>query len=99
MHKKLIWSPLAEKDFSIILEYLQENWGEVVIDYFIEITDKLISQIIQNPSQYPIIHKKKKIRKCVITKHNTLFYRVGKESIDILRIYDTRQDPEKLKFK
>ena len=32
------------------------------------------------------------------TKHNTLYYRDRKDSVDILRIYDNRQDPQKLLF-
>jgi plasmid stabilization system protein ParE len=98
MHKKLIWSPLAENDFANILEYLQLNWENKVLENFIEITDRMISQIVLNPKQFPIISKKHKIRKRVLTKHNTLFYKISLQSIQILRIYDTRQDPRKLKF-
>ncbi|MDD2304407.1 MAG: type II toxin-antitoxin system RelE/ParE family toxin [Prolixibacteraceae bacterium] len=98
MPKPIIWSPLSENDFISILDYLQINWNEKVVSDFIDITEDVIGQITTNPTQFPIINKKKQIRKCVITKHNTLFYRDRKESIDILRIFDTRQDPHKLKF-
>lgn len=98
MPKPIIWSPLSERDFESILGYLQHNWDDRVVQSFIEITDKLINQIAINPKLFPIIHEKKRIRKCVLTKHNTLFYRERKDHIDILRIYDTRQDPLKLKF-
>ncbi|WP_318350528.1 type II toxin-antitoxin system RelE/ParE family toxin [Aquipluma nitroreducens] len=98
MPKPIIWSPLSEKDFESILEYLDDNWGDKVVNQFIEITEKLIDQISLNPRQFPIIHRKKKVRKCIITRHNALFYRDRKDYIDILRIYDSRQDPQKLKF-
>jgi plasmid stabilization system protein ParE len=98
MHRTLIWSPLAEKDFLNILEYLQDNWGDKVLGNFIEITNKMIGQIILNPKQFPTINKKHKVRKCVLTKHNSLFYKISPQSIHVLRIYDTRQDPKKLKF-
>jgi len=98
MHRKLIWSPLAEKDFANILEYLQLNWENKVLGNFIEITERMISQILLNPKQFPIINKTHKVRKCVLTKHNTLFYKISLQSIHVLRIYDTRQDPRKLKF-
>ena len=99
MHRNIIWSPLAEKDFENILIYLKDNWNDDVLDNFIDITDNMISQIISNPKQFPLIQKKIKIRKCVLTKHNTLFYRIKRDAIEILRIYDTRQDPANLKFK
>jgi plasmid stabilization system protein ParE len=98
MARKIIWSPLAESDLGNILEYLSENWDDKVLNNFINIVDNLISQIVLNPKQYPLIHKKKKVRKCVLTKHNSLFYKIGVESIDILRIFDTRQDPKRIKF-
>jgi len=98
MPKPIIWSPLSEKDFESILDYLQNSWDAQVAKDFMEITDKLVNHISVNPKLFPVIHKKKRIRKCVLTKHNSLFYRERKEAIDILRIYDTRQDPHKLKF-
>ena len=98
MPKLVLWSSSALTDISSILQYLQDNWDSPVVVKFIDITNDLIEQIAINPRQFPVIHKSKRIRKCVITKHNTIFYRERKDQIDILRIYDTRQDPKKLKF-
>jgi plasmid stabilization system protein ParE len=98
MPRQLIWSPLAENDFAAILQYLQDNWESAVVSKFIDLTEEIIEQVSINPKQFPVIQKSKRIRKCVITKHNTLFCRERKYYIDILRIYDTRQDPNKLKF-
>lgn len=99
MHRQVVWSPLAESDFANILEYLNKNRDEKVTNNFINLTEEVIIQISFNPRQFPVIYKKEKIRKCVLTKHNTLFYRDSKSYIDILRIYDTRQDPDTLTFK
>ena len=99
MHKPIIWSPLSEKDFALILDYLDKNWGSKVALNFIELTENSLNQISINPRQFPVFYKKKKIRKCVLTKHNSLFYRDGRTNIEILRIYDTRQDPNTLTFK
>ena len=99
MSKQIVWSPLSENDFSGILNYLNKNWGEKIASHFIDLTESFLTQISINPRQFPVIYKKKKIRKCVLTKHNTLYYRNSKFQIDILRIYDTRQDPDNLTFK
>ena len=98
MTKPILWSPLSETDFNLILDYLQTNWNDEVVEDFIQITEGIVNQISINPSQFPVINKRKKVQKCVITKHNTLFYRDRKNSIDILRIFNTRQDPHKLTF-
>lgn len=98
MPKKIVWSPQSQQDYTSILEYLENEWDYQTIQKFIDLTEELITQISINPKQFPIIQKKLKVRKCVITKHNTLFYRARKQHVDILRIFDTRQDPRKLSY-
>lgn len=99
MHRQIVWSPLAENDFANILAYINENWDEKVTNQFIDLTEEIIEQISINPRQFPVVYKKVKIRKCVLTRHNTMFYRASKSQVEILRIYDTRQDPDNLIFK
>lgn len=99
MPKKLIWSPLAVTDFDNVLNYLKENWNEQVVLKFINEIEIIVSNIAKEPKQFPLVNKKLKVRKCVVSKHNTLFYKENKDAIAILRIFDTRQNPNKLKFK
>jgi len=98
MHKPIIWSPLSENDLSNILEYLDKNWGKKVASDFIDLTENILTQISINPKQFPICYKRKRVRKCVLTKHNSLFHRDGKTNVEILRIFDTRQNPNTLIF-
>lgn len=81
MPKLIIWSPLSEKDFASILDYLQTNRNDKVVSDFIEITEVVIGQIAANPTQFPVINKKKQVRKCVITKHNALFIATEKKTL------------------
>lgn len=98
MPKQIIWSPGSEKDLEIILDYLDNEWDNNVAVKFLDLIEDLVEQISINPRQFLLIHKKLNIRKCVITKHNTLFYRNRIGQVELLRIYDTRQDPDKLSF-
>ena len=98
MTNQIVFSPLAISDLDRILNYLQANWSEEVKDSFFDIIDNAVSQISKNPKQFPLIHKSKEIRKCVLTRQNTLFYRFSKGEITILRIFDSRQNPDKLIF-
>jgi plasmid stabilization system protein ParE len=98
MSKQVVWSPSAENDFAQILEYLDSHWNEKVANQFIDITEQSLEQISINPKHFPLIHKGFKIRKFVLTKHNTVFYREGKTAVEIIRIFDTRQDPDSLTF-
>ena len=99
MHKEIIWSPLSVNDIENTIEYLSDTWNEQVINEFLDEVDLSLQRIALYPRLYPIINKKLKVRMCVVTKHNTIFYQEKKNTIQLLRIFDTRQDPEKLKFK
>jgi plasmid stabilization system protein ParE len=98
MAKPIRWSPKADEDLEKILDYLADEWEEAVSLKFLDLIDILLNQIAISPRQFPLINKSLNIRKCVLTKHNTLFYRNKRTVIEVVRIYDTRQDPEKLQF-
>jgi plasmid stabilization system protein ParE len=98
MAKQIIWSPLSETDLEHIFDYLLKNWTQQVAINFLDNIDNLISKIAKNPKLFPFVNKKRKIRKCVVTKHNSIFYRENKTLIEILRIFDTRQNPQKKKL-
>ena len=98
MSKDIKWSTLDATDFINILDYLEKKWNSKVCINFIEIMDACIMQIQINPMQFPFLNKELQIRKCVITKHNSVYYKESTDRIEILRIYDTRQNPETLEF-
>jgi plasmid stabilization system protein ParE len=98
MAKKIIWSPTAETDLISVLNYLNEKWSVLVVNQFINKVDSFVNLLAEEPKLFPIINKKHNVRKCVLTKQNTLYYRENKDSIDIIRMFDSRQDPKKLKY-
>jgi len=99
MPKEIIWSPLSVSDIENTIEYLSDAWNEQVINEFLDEVDLSLQHIALYPRLYPVINKKMKVRKCVVSKHNTIFYQEKKSTIQLLRIFDTRQHPEKLKLK
>lgn len=98
MLNSIIWSPESEEDFSDILTYLISEWNLKIAENFIKDINYSVGNISRNPHLYSIAFEPEKIRSCVISKHNTLFYTLIKDKITILRIFDTRQNPNKLKF-
>lgn len=98
MINEIVWSPESENDLSIILEYLVSKWNIKVATLFLNEIEHQIKLIDNNPKLYPIIQKEQQFRRCVITKHNSLIYGHENKQIIILRIFDTRQNPKKLKF-
>jgi plasmid stabilization system protein ParE len=98
MPKTIKWSSYADNDFAKLLEYLESKWNNKVCLDFIENLDYCIIQIQKNLELFPVFNNELQIRKCVVTKHNSIFYRETSARIEILRLYDTRQNPDDLKF-
>ena len=96
MKRKVVISKTAEKKLAKLFEYLLENWSEKVKDEFIQKLDNNIGVIQTQPEIFPESKKGKKLRRCVITKQTTLYYRFNSKRINIVTIFDTRQDPKKL---
>ena len=97
MSRTVIISKTAEKKLEKLFEFLVENWSLKVKYDFIKKLDKNINLIKSNPESFPQSEKKVGLHKCVITKQTTLFYRHDSKKITIVTIFDTRQNPNKLK--
>ncbi|OAQ39658.1 hypothetical protein A5893_08725 [Pedobacter psychrophilus] len=98
MYNEIIWSPESKEDLSNLLDYLISEWNLNIAEDFVQDLNYHINKIQNNPKLYPIIYKNNGIRQCVITKHNSLLYNMMDKDIFILRVFDTRQNPNKLKF-
>ncbi len=95
---KIFLSELAETKLIKLSDYLLENWNLKTRDkFFAKLTEK-IKQISRQPNSCPKSAKFNNLYKCVVTKQTTFYYRVKTENkeIEIITIFDTRQDPKKL---
>ena len=99
MAYKIIASKLFQKKVIALNEYLQTQWGITVASKFNETLIKTILTIAYQPAIGSLSKKKKNIRKILITKHNKLYYRVkDNESIFLLTLFDTRQNPKRNRY-
>jgi plasmid stabilization system protein ParE len=73
MSKPIILSPLSQKDFESILDYLNTNWGNKVVLDFLDRVELLLKEISDHPKLFPFVNKKKRVHKRVLSKHNTIF--------------------------
>jgi len=96
--KNLIWSPQAVYNFNGILMYLLENWDlKVALNYESNVYD-LINTIVHNPFIGIASKKYAGLHRLLITKHSFLIYRISENNLEIVDIFDTRQDPDKMTF-
>lgn len=84
MPKQVVWSPASEQDIDKILEYINSNWNSRLANLFINKVENCIHLITENPGMFPYINQSLGIRKCVITKQNSLFYRLTNGNIEII---------------
>ena len=96
---EIIWAERADKDLQNIIDYLLEEWSEKEVAGFVKALDQRLQVIIENPRLFATSEKLKNIRKCVLTKQTTIYYSISDEHkiIQIVTLFDTRQDPDKLK--
>ena len=88
----------AEKKLLQINNYLLYKWSAKVRDQFIEKFTQKINQISDQPQSCHQSKDFEGLYKCVVTKQTTFYYRIlfDKNEIEIITIFDTRQNPDKL---
>ena len=75
MLKPIKWSSYANDDFAKLLDYLEAHWNSKVCTNFIDKLNFCVHLIQKNPNQFPLFNLEFQIRKCKVTKQNTLYYR------------------------
>jgi plasmid stabilization system protein ParE len=98
MAKTIVWNRRASDSFNAIIQYLENEWGEKVTGDFVNRTYHILDLLAINAEMGPIEHHEKQIRGFVITKHNTLFYRVEETRLVLLHFFDNRQHPKKKSY-
>jgi plasmid stabilization system protein ParE len=96
---KVYLSELAEDKLTKLTHYLHSEWSLKVKNEFVsKLTDK-INQIASHPESCPQSAIQKGLYKCVVTRQTSFYYRIKSElnEIEIITIFDTRQNPDKLK--
>ena len=96
-NKSVIISPQAENDILNILDYLKQNWNQKVIDDFLKKLESFYLIVATNPRLFGYYNKRKNIRNFTLSKQNIVFYKNTKTAIEIITVFDGRQDKRKLK--
>jgi plasmid stabilization system protein ParE len=92
----VIISERAENNLDNIVKYLLADWSEQVKDSFLARLKKTVNLLSIDPYIFQEFSKRKRIRKCLITKHNTMYYRIVGKTVQIITIHDTRMNPQRL---
>lgn len=93
--RKLIWSSQAKLDLFEILEYYYQRNGSKTYSHKLNERFRKATQLI---IQYPNIGRKTDIPqvRILITGNYAMFYKIVKTEIELLTLWDTRQDPSEI---
>ena len=97
MAYNLFWSEVALSNLENILNYLESNWSETEINNFKSLLIKNLELISIFPTIFPKSEFAPNLRRAVLSKHLSIFYKIIDESIYIAYLFDNRQDVQKLK--
>lgn len=95
--KEIRWSKKAIQDKIDILDYwIKRNKSKS----YSQKLDLLFNKIIRNTARAPETGKKTDYRnvQIKIISHYMIFYRIQEKYVEIVRIWDSRRDPNKMKL-
>ncbi len=96
MKRAIRLSRRAMKNLDSLLVYLEEEWSTKVKHDFVQKLDKSLKQIQELPDSFPESDNIRGLRKCVVTKQTTVFYKYSDTTIYVVTIFDNRQNPKSL---
>jgi len=93
---KIFWTDHALMELRETFNYLEKNWSETEIKKLSRKIDKTLELISSNPELFSKTEIKENVRRVVITKHNSLYYRITEETIEVLSFFSNRKNPNKI---
>jgi len=95
------WKAEAREQLRHIINYYDDLGAIKMASHIIDEIDNSISRLVAFPKigpKLPEVDEKSFFycRYIVIAKHYKIIYNIDNDTINILAIWDTRQDPEKL---
>ncbi len=96
---RILWTDNALFELQKTYSYLETKWTERELRNLSAELEKTLNFISKNPKLFQK-SEKKDIRKVIVKKYNTLYYRENEQnkSIEILSFFSNRQNPNKLKI-
>ncbi len=96
MNREIRLSKRAAKKLDSLLAFLEKRWSLKVKGNFIQKFDESLKYIQLHPDSFPVSEKLNGLRKCVVTKQTTFYCKYSETTIDIIALFDNRQNPDSL---
>ena len=92
---KIIWTKRARRDLAGIISNIEERWTSRAVAHFAVELREVERLIVQHPFIFQQKEKDSKERRALINNsHIAMTYQVSEYRIEIVSLYDTRQNIE-----
>ena len=93
--RKIIWSAEAKSDYESNIDYLLKEWSVKDAREFVDQAETVLSNLQKMPEMFPLSDYRN-VRKGLICKQISIFYRVKESAIELVRFWNNYQDTAKL---
>ena len=90
--EEVLYSERALQNAISIKNYLQNNFSKKEVDVFFALLQSFEAVVKEFPKLYSATSRKKNIRRAVLSKQLSVFYRVNNSNIEVLAMLDNRCD-------
>ncbi len=100
MNYSVIVSFRAKLDIFQTVDYLYNKWSKQEALHFIKKFEEVKFQLSISPLMFPKFNLKKEIHIAVLTKHNTIYYKIDEtaKKVNIITVFNVFQNPNKLEL-
>lgn len=94
--RELEFSQRSLREIDLIAEYIEIKWSIKSKEDFLKLLKKNLDLIESNPKLFQISNYKN-LHRCVVSKQTSIYFMFDDYKIKIVSVFDTRQNPNKLK--
>ncbi|SFT89938.1 Plasmid stabilization system protein ParE [Algoriphagus locisalis] len=95
---RVLWTDHALDELQSTFEYLEHKWtNKEVVKLALKI-EHVVELISKNPYMFQESVEVRGIRQAVVMKHNTMYFRIIGETIEVLSFFSNRQNPSSKKL-
>jgi len=88
------YSHIAEAEELELLLFINNKWGKQKAEEIYNKIELVLYYISLMPKMYPVSQQKQGLRKCVLSKQTSIYYRIKEDFIEIVSIRDNRAYPK-----
>ena len=92
----ITWTPAALVSYEHYTAFLDESLGSNIVNTFRQLLGEKLNLLERYPKAGAIYSRKENIRRLVIHKNTSFYYKVLEAEILILLVWDNRANPQEL---